>query len=111
MNSFGEVYCATSNQHVFEHPDACYFLSFATIMLNVDLHNPCVKLKKTMEQFISQNRGVNNKKDFEREMQVEIYTGMCYIYAYMYIVERFYAVHMLITIFSLFFLLKRLHYY
>jgi len=73
METFGEIYCSVSKNHPFEHTDACYILSYSTIMLNVDLHNPAVKTKKTMEQFISGNRGINNTKDLPRDMQIEIF--------------------------------------
>lgn len=50
--------------------DTCYVLSFAIIMLNTSLHNPSVKEKPTVEQFISMNRGINNGGDLPRELLV-----------------------------------------
>ena len=35
-----------------------FVLAYSTIMLNTDLHNPQVKRKMTLEQFVSNNRGL-----------------------------------------------------
>ena len=48
--------------------DTCYVLSFAVIMLNTSLHNPSVKEKSTLEQFINMNRGINDGKDLPRDI-------------------------------------------
>ena len=37
-------------------------------MLNTSLHNPNVKDKPSVEQFISMNRAINDGKDFPPEM-------------------------------------------
>jgi hypothetical protein len=39
-------------------------------MLNTSLHNPSVKDKPTVEQFISMNRGINNGGDLPQELLV-----------------------------------------
>lgn len=39
-------------------------------MLNTSLHNPSVKDKPTVEQFISMNRGINDGGDLPRELLV-----------------------------------------
>lgn len=39
-------------------------------MLNTSLHNPSVKEKPSVEQFISMNRGINNGGDLPRELLV-----------------------------------------
>lgn len=49
-------------------PDTCYILSFAIIMLNTSLHNPCVKDKTTLDRFISMNRGINNGGNLQDEL-------------------------------------------
>lgn len=48
--------------------DTCYILSFAIIMLNTSLHNPCVKDKTTFERFISMNRGINNGENLPDDL-------------------------------------------
>jgi len=45
-------------------------LSFAIIMLNTSLHNPSVKDKPSVEQFIQMNRGINNGGDLPRELLI-----------------------------------------
>ena len=57
MESFAQRYCQL-NPDIFTNSDTCYVLSFAIIMLNTSLHNPSVKDKPTVEQFISMNRDV-----------------------------------------------------
>lgn len=39
-------------------------------MLNTSLHNPSVKDKPSVEQFISMNRGINDGGDLPRELLV-----------------------------------------
>lgn len=56
MECFAQRYCQL-NPDIFTNEDCCYVLSFAIIMLNTSLHNPSVKEKPTVEQFISMNRG------------------------------------------------------
>lgn len=56
MECFAQRYCQL-NPDIFTNADTCYVLSFAIIMLNTSLHNPSVKDKPTVEQFISMNRG------------------------------------------------------
>jgi len=59
--------------------DTCYVLSFAIIMLNTSLHNPSVKEKPTVEQFISMNRGINNGGDLPQELLV-VSTSFCEVH-------------------------------
>jgi Sec7-like guanine-nucleotide exchange factor len=49
----------------FASADAAYILAFSTIMLNTDLHNPQIPSSKRMtkEQFIRNNKGINESKD------------------------------------------------
>lgn len=54
--------------------DATYVLAFSTIMLNTDLHNPMNKNPRmTCEQFITNNRGINDGEDIPIEMLEELY--------------------------------------
>jgi golgi-specific brefeldin A-resistance guanine nucleotide exchange factor 1 len=54
--------------------DATYVLAFSTIMLNTDLHNPMNKTPRmTCEQFISNNRGINDGEDIPVDMLSELY--------------------------------------
>ena len=59
----------------FANADAVFILSFSTIMLNTDLHNPhiAVQKKMTKEQFIRNNRGINDGKDLPSDYLEQIY--------------------------------------
>lgn len=69
MECFAQRYCQL-NPNIFTNTDTCYVLSFAIIMLNTSLHNPSVKDKPSVDQFISMNRGINNGGDLPRELLV-----------------------------------------
>lgn len=69
MESFAAHYC-NQNPGLFDETDTCYILSFSIIMLNTALHNPNVRQKITLEQFVSQNRGINSGKDLSKEVLV-----------------------------------------
>ncbi|XP_011173194.1 cytohesin-1 isoform X3 [Solenopsis invicta] len=75
MECFAQRYCQL-NPNIFTNTDTCYVLSFAIIMLNTSLHNPSVKDKPTVEQFISMNRGINNGGDLPRELLVSLYESI-----------------------------------
>lgn len=71
MECFAKRYCdCQGDNNIFENSDTCYVLSFAIIMLNTSLHNPSVKEKPTIEQFINMNRGINQGQDLPRELLV-----------------------------------------
>jgi len=72
MESFAQRYCQL-NPNIFTNSDTCYVLSFAVIMLNTSLHNPSVKDKPTVDQFISMNRGIDNGGDLPRELLISLY--------------------------------------
>lgn len=60
---------------VFKNADAVFILAFSTIMLNTDLHNPRYKGKRmTVEQFIKNNKGINNGEDLSEDLLTEVYT-------------------------------------
>ncbi|CAO1300560.1 unnamed protein product [Diamesa serratosioi] len=75
MECFAQRYCQL-NPDIFTNTDTCYVLSFAIIMLNTSLHNPSVKDKPTIEQFISMNRGINNGGDLPRELLESLYESI-----------------------------------
>jgi cytohesin len=75
MECFAQHYCKL-NPDIFTNTDTCYVLSFAIIMLNTSLHNPAVKDKPTVEQFISMNRGINNGGDLPRELLESLYESI-----------------------------------
>lgn len=75
MERFAARYCQ-QNPSLFSNPDTCYILCFAIIMLNTALHNPNVKVKPTLENFISMNRGINAGKDLSRELLTSLYESI-----------------------------------
>ncbi|EDW12473.1 cytohesin-1 isoform X4 [Drosophila mojavensis] len=75
METFAQRYCQL-NPDIFTNTDTCYVLSFAIIMLNTSLHNPSVKDKPTVEQFISMNRGINNGGDLPRGLLESLYESI-----------------------------------
>lgn len=75
METFATRYCQL-NPDIFTNPDTCYVLSFAIIMLNTSLHNPSVKDKPSVEQFINMNRGINDGENVPRELLVSLYESI-----------------------------------
>jgi hypothetical protein len=75
MESFAQRYCQL-NPDLFTNPDTCYVLSFAIIMLNTSLHNPSVKDKPSVEQFITMNRGINDGENLPRELLVSLFDSI-----------------------------------
>jgi brefeldin A-resistance guanine nucleotide exchange factor 1 len=76
MEAFsGQLYKQQSGKTFFKNSDAVYVLSFSTIMLNTDLHNPTIKKdsRMTLKQFIRNNRGINGGEDIPEEFLSELY--------------------------------------
>lgn len=72
MQTFAAQYFK-SNLGLMENEDAAYVLSFAIMMLHTSLHNPSVKHKTSLEQWVTMNRGNNGGKDFSKQFLLEIY--------------------------------------
>lgn len=72
-----KYYNAAQPEHVADQ-DAVYVLTYATIMLNTDQHNPNVKAQNRMSQeaFSKNLRGVNAGKDFDPVYLQEIYEAI-----------------------------------
>ncbi|KAJ4845556.1 Brefeldin A-inhibited guanine nucleotide-exchange protein 2 [Turnera subulata] len=66
MEKFAERYCKC-NPKVFTSADTAYVLAYSVIMLNTDAHNPMVKNKMSAEDFIRNNRGIDDGKDLPDE--------------------------------------------
>jgi hypothetical protein len=45
-------------------------------MLHTDLHNPQVKKRMTVDEFVKNNRGIDNGNDVPREFLEEVYTNI-----------------------------------
>lgn len=51
-----------------------YVLSYSVIMLNTDQHNPTIKKRMALEDFIKNNRGIDDGRDIDRGFLEELYT-------------------------------------
>ena len=74
-----EVFAAryySANPDAVADADSAYVLSYSIIMLNTDQHNPQVKRKMTLDQFIRNNRGTNGGADWPRETLENIFRGI-----------------------------------
>ena len=62
----------------FANADAVFVLAFSTIMLQTDLHNVGIPAEKKMklDQFISNNRGINDGASLPREFLEELYASI-----------------------------------
>ncbi|KAL7750673.1 guanine nucleotide exchange protein for ADP-robosylation factor [Sorochytrium milnesiophthora] len=72
MLKFAERY-TTNNPNIFANADTGYVLSYSVIMLNTDAHNPQVKKRMTKQEFIRNNRGINDNADLPEEFLNAIY--------------------------------------
>ena len=61
------------NGFIFKNADAVYIFAYHMIMLATDLHHPSVKKKLTKQEWINNNRGLNDGKDFPKEFLLKIY--------------------------------------
>ncbi|RQX75805.1 Sec7 domain-containing protein, partial [Toxoplasma gondii CAST] len=60
----------------FEHRDTVFVLSYSIVMLNTDLHNSQVKVKMNVEQFLRNNRGINQGRSLPVFFLTEIYLSI-----------------------------------
>ncbi|XP_071724366.1 LOW QUALITY PROTEIN: brefeldin A-inhibited guanine nucleotide-exchange protein 2-like [Rutidosis leptorrhynchoides] len=66
MEKFAERYCKC-NPKAFSSADTAYVLAYSVILLNTDAHNPMVKNKMSADDFIRNNRGIDDGKDLPEE--------------------------------------------
>jgi hypothetical protein len=64
------------NPGVFRSASTVYILAFSLIMLNTDAHHSALKHKMTLEQFVSNNRGIDDGKDLPRDLLVQLYANI-----------------------------------
>ncbi|KAI0494704.1 hypothetical protein KFK09_024847 [Dendrobium nobile] len=72
MEKFAQRYCKC-NPNFFSSADTAYVLAYSVIMLNTDAHNPMVKNKMSPEDFVSNNRGIDDGKDLPEEYLRALY--------------------------------------
>ncbi|MQL98963.1 hypothetical protein Taro_031672, partial [Colocasia esculenta] len=66
MEKFAERYWKC-NPKTFSSADTAYVLAYSVILLNTDAHNPMVKNKMSPDDFIRNNRGIDDGKDLPEE--------------------------------------------
>ncbi|KAI5368136.1 Putative Sec7 domain, mon2, dimerization and cyclophilin-binding domain, Sec7 domain superfamily [Septoria linicola] len=66
MLKFAERYLS-GNPAAFANADTAYVLAYSVIMLNTDQHSAQVKKRMTVEDFIKNNRGINDNADLPNE--------------------------------------------
>lgn len=63
----------TGNPNAFANADTAYVLAYSVIMLNTDLHSSKVVKRMTPEDFIKNNRGINDNANLPDEYLNSIY--------------------------------------
>ncbi|KAH7376739.1 transport protein sec71 [Plectosphaerella cucumerina] len=61
------------NPNAFANADTAYVLAYSVVMLNTDLHSSKIARRMTREDFIKNNRGINDNADLPDEYLVAIY--------------------------------------
>ena len=72
MLKFAEKY-VNDNPGTFANADTVYVLSYSVVMLNTDLHSPQVKQRMTLDEFVKNNRGIDDGHDLDPELLGQIY--------------------------------------
>lgn len=74
VDAFAQLYYE-DHESEFKNSDTVMILAYSTIMLNTDAHNPNVRKdrKMTKEQFINQNRGIDDGNDLPERMLSDLY--------------------------------------
>lgn len=73
LEAFSERFYDQQSSDIFASKDTVLILSYSLIMLNTDQHNPQVKKKMTEDDFIRNNRAINEGQDLPREYLSELY--------------------------------------
>ena len=61
------------NPNAFANADTAYVLAYSVILLNTDLHSSKIANRMTREDFIRNNRGINDNSDLPEEYLTSIY--------------------------------------
>jgi brefeldin A-inhibited guanine nucleotide-exchange protein len=77
MEKFADRYFesnkSSNSTSIFSNADTLYTLAYSIIMLNTDQHNKQIKHKMTKEQFIRNNRGINNNGDLPEDFLGKVF--------------------------------------
>ncbi|ETL81061.1 hypothetical protein L917_18528 [Phytophthora nicotianae] len=78
VEAFAQCYWDDSRT-AFSSADTAMIIAYSIIMLNTDLHNPQVKKNKmSKEQFVKNNRGIDNGNDLPKRFLEEIYDDIAH---------------------------------
>ncbi|KAF7551080.1 hypothetical protein G7046_g7823 [Stylonectria norvegica] len=72
MLKFAERYLMV-NPNAFANADTAYILAYSVILLNTDLHSSKVAKRMTKDDFIKNNRGINDSADLPDDYLLTIY--------------------------------------
>lgn len=72
MLKFAERYIS-GNPSVFANADTAYVLAYSVIMLNTDQHSTQVKNRMTFNDFLRNNRGINDGQDLPEDYLLNIF--------------------------------------
>ena len=75
IEKFAERYCAC-NASVFASADTAYVLGYSLIMLSTDAHNPQVKKKMSKQEFLKNNRGINDGASLDDGYMSSLYDAI-----------------------------------
>jgi len=81
MEKFAERYhtCnAALEGYPFANAQTAYVLAYSVIMLNTDQHNPTIKKRMSVDDFVKNNRGIDDEKDIDRAWMVALYERIKY---------------------------------
>ncbi|KAF4125399.1 brefeldin A-inhibited guanine nucleotide-exchange protein, partial [Geosmithia morbida] len=75
MLKFAERY-VLGNPKSFANADTAYVLAYSVILLNTDLHSSKIQKRMSKEEFIKNNRGINDNADLPDEYLLSIYDAI-----------------------------------
>ncbi|KAJ1823030.1 guanine nucleotide exchange protein for ADP-robosylation factor [Coemansia sp. RSA 2598] len=73
MLKFAERYVIGNPNTGFANADTVYVLAYSTIMLNTDHYSPQVKKRMTKQEFINNNKGINEGQDLDVALLSDIF--------------------------------------
>ena len=73
LQEFSAIYYTHNQYNTTLSADCIHILCFSILMLNTDQHNVQVKNKMTLQQFVNNNRGINNNNDVPRYILEQLY--------------------------------------
>lgn len=75
MEQFG-VKFYSDNPSLFSCADTVYVLAFSTLMLHTDAHHPNVTKRMTLEEFMTNNKGIDQGRDLPPDFLSALYKGI-----------------------------------